>query len=179
MYMTGWSKTNLIGWLHRESQAKSREGIMRLLGAICSSLVALVLVMGSVTSADASERYGKQKVVYHVNYAGGEDDKAYLGAMRNIQNHIHAVGAENMDLKVVLHGNGIGLLQSAMVVGNVQTNVASLRSQNVGFQVCANTLKGKKITLDQLYEVFDEDVVPSGVAELARLQQMGYVYIKP
>lgn len=152
---------------------------MRLLGAICSSLVALVLVMGTMTSANASERYGKQKVVYHVNYTGGENDKAYLGAMRNIQNHINAVGAENMDLKVVLHGNGVGLLKSATATGKVQTAVANLRSQNVGFQVCNNTLVGRKITLDQLYEVFDEDVVPSGVAELARLQQMGYVYIKP
>jgi len=152
---------------------------MRLLGAICSSLVALVLVMGTMTGANASERYGKQKVVYHVNYTGGENDKAYLGAMRNIQNHINAVGAENIDLKVVLHGNGVGLLKSAKATGKVQTAVANLRSQNVGFQVCNNTLVGRKITLDQLYEVFDEDVVPSGVAELARLQQMGYVYIKP
>jgi len=152
---------------------------MRLLGAICSSLVALVLVMGTMTGANASERYGKQKVVYHVNYTGGENDKAYLGAMRNIQNHINAVGAENIDLKVVLHGNGVGLLKSAKATGKVQTAVANLRSQNVGFEVCNNTLVGRKITLDQLYEVFDEDVVPSGVAELARLQQMGYVYIKP
>ena len=152
---------------------------MRLLGAICSSLVALVLVMGTVTSADATERYGKQKVVYHVNSMGGENDKAYLGAMRNIQNHINAVGAENLDLKVILHGNGVGLLKTAKTAGKVQTAVANLRSQNVGFEVCNNTLKGRKITLDQLYEVFDEDIVPSGVAELARLQQMGYVYVKP
>ncbi|HEY9080927.1 DsrE family protein [Magnetovibrio sp.] len=152
---------------------------MRLLGFICSSIVAVALLVGNVTNADASERYGKQKVVYHINTPGGEGDKVYLGAMRNIQNHINAVGAENLDLKVVIHGNGIGLLQSAKAAGNVQTAVANLRSQSVGFEVCANTLKGKNIALDQLYEVFNEDVVPSGVAELARLQQMGYTYIKP
>ena len=45
--------------------------------------------------------YGKQKVVYHVNY---DDPKKQKGAMRNIQNHINAVGAENMDLRVVMHG---------------------------------------------------------------------------
>ena len=152
---------------------------MRILGLICSSIVALMLIVGNVATADANERYGKQKVVYHVNYPGGEGDKAYLGAMRNIQNHINAVGAENMDLKVVIHGNGIGLLQHAKDAGKVQTAVANLRSQSTSFQVCANTLKGKNISLDQLYEVFDEDVVPSGVAELSRLQQMGYTYIKP
>src|SRR5690606_25978207 len=51
--------------------------------------------------------YGKQKVVYHINY---DDPKAQRGALTNIQSHIAAVGAENMDLKVVLHGNGLALL---------------------------------------------------------------------
>jgi len=156
---------------------------MRLFGAISSAVVALMLVFGNVATADAAssaaERYGKQKVVYHINYPGGEADKKYLGAMRNIQNHINAVGKENVDLKVVIHGNGIFLLKSAKDAGKVQTAVANLRSQSVGFSVCANTLKGKKIGLDDLYEVFDEDVVPSGVAELTYLQQKGYTYIKP
>jgi hypothetical protein len=58
-------------------------------------------------SAVFAESYGKQKVVYHINY---DDPKAQAGAMRNIQNHINAVGAENLDLKVVLHGKGLSLL---------------------------------------------------------------------
>jgi intracellular sulfur oxidation DsrE/DsrF family protein len=80
---------------------------------------------------------------------------------------------------VLIHGNGIFLLKSAKETGPLQTAVANLKSQNVKFQVCANTLKGKKISTDQLYEVFDEDIVPSGVAELAHLQALGYTYIKP
>ena len=133
----------------------------------------------SAGKAIPGSRYAHQKVVYHVNYPGGEDDKKYIGAMRNIQNHINAVGAKNLDLKVVIHGNGINLLKNAKAAGNLQTRVASLKSQNVAFNVCANTLKGKKIGMDQLYEVFDNDIVPSGVAELAHLQARGYTYIKP
>jgi len=148
----------------------------RFMTVLAAALLAFTAFAGS---ADANERYGKQKVVYHINYPGDEGDKAYLGALKNIQNHINAVGAENLDLKVVIHGNGINLLTAAKTPGKVQTAVANLKSQNIGFDVCANTLKGKKITLDQLYEVFEEDVVPSGVAELARLQSMGYTYIKP
>ncbi|MBL6933423.1 MAG: DsrE family protein [Rhodospirillales bacterium] len=140
---------------------------------------AIMAVSAFSISASAEERYGKQKVVYHINYPGGEEDKAYMGAMRNIQNHINAVGAKNLDLKVVIHGNGISLLKSAKDAGALQTSVANLKSQNVSFQVCANTLKGKKLSPDQLYEVFDEDIVPSGVAELAHLQAKGYTYIKP
>lgn len=152
---------------------------MRSLGVLFASLAAFVMLMGSAPDASANERYMKQKVVYHINYNGDEGDKAYIGAMKNIQNHINAVGAEKMDLKVVLHGNGVNLLKSAKAPGNVQTAVANLKSQNVAFNVCANTLKGRNIPQDSLYEVFNEDIVPSGVAELAHLQQQGYVYIKP
>jgi len=142
------------------------------------SLLAFVFIV-SAPSVDAGARYSKQKVVYHINYVGGKDDKKYKGALRNIQNHINAVGAKKLDLKVVLHGNGVSLLKSAKGVGKLQTAVASLKSQSVKFQVCANTLKGRKIPMDSLYEVFDEDIVPSGVAELAHLQALGYTYIKP
>ena len=143
-------------------------------------VLACAMLFAVTVGADADERYGKQKVVYHINYEGGDKDKKYRGAMRNIQNHINAVGAENMEIKVVLHGNGLGLLMSAKETGKLQTSVAGLKSQNVEFQVCNNTLKGRKISYENdLFDVFEEDIVPSGVAELSRLQQMGYTYIKP
>ncbi|MDH3335479.1 MAG: DsrE family protein [Rhodospirillaceae bacterium] len=155
---------------------------MKLMNVFIAGIAALAMIVINVSDAHAGHNgsgYGKQKVVYHINYPGGDGDKAYLGALKNIQNHINAVGAKNLDLKVVIHGNGIFLLKSAKDAGKLQTAVGNLKSQNVAFNVCANTLKGKKITIDQLYEVFDEDVVPSGVAELAHLQADGYAYIKP
>ena len=144
---------------------------------------ALLIAAFSLVSPSFSQddtRYGKQKVVYHINYPGGPESKKYKGAMRNIQNHINAVGAENMDIKVVVHGNGLGLLMTAKENEALQTTVASLKGQNVNFHVCNNTLKGRKISYsDDLYDTWEQDIVPSGVAELSRLQQMGYTYIKP
>ncbi|MEM8646459.1 MAG: DsrE family protein [Pseudomonadota bacterium] len=138
------------------------------------------VLFSQVSDLAAGERYGKQKVVYHINYDGGPDDKKYRGAMRNIQNHINAVGAENMEIKVVLHGNGLGLLMTAKENQKVQSAVTSLKTQNVEFQVCNNTLKGRKISYENdLFEVFEDDIIPSGVAELSHLQQQGYTYIKP
>jgi hypothetical protein len=70
----------------------------------------VLLLIGVVivnTGVLAGERYGKQKVVYHINYDG---PKLQKGAMRNIQNHINAVGVENIEVQVVLHGNGLALL---------------------------------------------------------------------
>ncbi len=150
---------------------------MKVFTGMIAALMALAFV---AADASAGERYGEQKVVYHINYVGGDADKKYVGALRNIQNHINAVGAENMDIKVVLHGNGLGLLKSAMTNDKLQGAVASLKSQDVAFNVCANTLKGRKISYENdLFDVFEDDIVPSGVAELSHLQQQGYTYIKP
>lgn len=134
----------------------------------------------STPEANAADGYGKQKVVYHINYVGGDKDKKYRGALRNIQNHINAVGADNLELKVVLHGNGVGLLASAKDNQKLQGDVTNLKTQNVSFHVCNNTLRGRKISYENdLFEVFEDDIVPSGVAELSHLQQQGYTYIKP
>ena len=151
---------------------------MQILKTLFAALAVALFAQGA--QAQDTERYGKQKVVYHINYNGGEESKAYKGAMRNIQNHINAVGAENIEVKVVMHGNGLGLVQNAKEDKSLQTTIASLKGQNVGFQVCNNTLTGRNISWqDDLYDVWEEDIVPSGVAELSRLQQMGYTYIKP
>ena len=150
-------------------------------------LVSLCLLM--TTAATANERYGKQKVVYHINY---DNPKQQTGALRNVQNHINAVGAESMDIKIVLHGNGLALLlepdslkkltkfKHANADENMTAKIDSLKDQGVDFNVCANTVRGRKVDLEtDLYNVDKQDVVPSGVAEVARLQAMGYSYIKP
>ncbi len=125
----------------------------------------------------ADPGYGTQKVVYHINY---DDPKHQVAAMRNIQNHINAVGAENLDLVVVMHGKGVALLKKANDDMNFQSKVVNLKDQDVKFQVCNNTLRGKKIDYEtDLFDVNETDIIPSGVAELARLQQKGYTYIKP
>ena len=69
---------------------------MKFLTSITAAVLAMGVLLAGATNATASERYGKQKVVYHINYPGGEADKKYRGALRNIQNHINAVGAENI-----------------------------------------------------------------------------------
>ena len=149
--------------------------------------VAPLLFAGSAV-ADSSG-YEKQKVVYHINY---DNPKAQTGALRNIQNHINAVGAENLDLKVVLHGNGLALLlepsslekltkfKHANATEQMTARIAALKDQGVAFNVCANTVNGRKVEITtDLYDVSEGDIVPSGVAEVAKLQALGYSYIKP
>lgn len=157
---------------------------------ITTLLATLLLAVGLSTQAlAAADAYDRQKVVYHINY---DDPKKQSGALRNIQNHINAVGAENLDLKVVLHGNGLALLlepealprlpkfKHANATEQMTARIDNLRNQGVSFNVCANTVKGRNVNMDtDLYHVEASDIVPSGVAELAKLQGQGYVYIKP
>ena len=152
---------------------------LKIIGLAMAALAALSL--GAFAGS-----YGKQKVVYHINY---DNPKAQAGALRNIQNHINAVGKENLDLKVVLHGKGLTLLldptsKTKFPKGNasdtITAKITGLKDQGVGFHVCSNTLRGKKVDYENdLYDVSKKDIVPSGVAELAKLQAEGYTYIKP
>ena len=145
-------------------------------------LAAVLLAFSSLTVAAE-----KQKVVYHIN---GDDPKQQMSALGNIRNHINASGAENLDIKVVMHGDGLSLLlfpdqisktkmKAANATEAMQVKVAGLKEQGVTFQVCNNTLKGREIPLDALYDAKEADIVPSGVAQLAILQAQGYAYIKP
>lgn len=136
-----------------------------------------LLAIGAAGCTTTSDGYGKQKVVYHIN---SDDPKVLKAAVGNIQNHINAVGKENLDLKVVMHGNGLALLQVAKEDQDMKSKVDNLKLQGIGFQVCANTLKGKKLNYKtDLYDVSEKDIVPSGVAEIAHLEKQGYTYLKP
>jgi len=142
-------------------------------------LIALLAALALAGGLAAAEGYGQQKVVYHIN-TDGQSGTSYRAAMNNVQNHINAVGAENLDLKVVLHGDGLGLLMAANTDDGLQTVVGGLKAQGVTFQVCNNTLRGREISYENdLYDVWEEDIIESGVAELAHLQTQGFTYIKP
>lgn len=154
----------------------------RWLALVSGGLVMVLAFTATATMGIAGDngRYEKQKVVYHINGSGGEGDKAYLQALNNIQNHINAVGAEKLQLKVVLHGDGVNVLRHAVSNMRLQGQVVNLKNQKVSFAICNNTLVQRKIDPEtELFEVFDEDIVPSGVAELSHLQQQGYTYVKP
>ncbi len=116
----------------------------------------------------------QEKVVYHVNDA----TRARM-AMRNVQNHITA--DPDAKIIVVTHGAGIDFLLNGAKDDKGQTyeaQVAGLKERGVGFRVCRNTLRGRNLDDDAV--LFDAEVVPSGVAEIGRLQaREGFVYLKP
>ena len=148
---------------------------------IFAALFAAVLMTvgwsaGDVNAAPAGY-YQDQKVIYH-NDGGGPDNAAYFKRMLNsIKNHIEAVGKDHIEIRVVDHSAGVDLFQIAQTDKLLAGQIDYLRAQGVRFLICANTLKERQIDWHTLYGIKEDDIVPSGAAELARLQGMGFVYI--
>ena len=152
--------------------------------SMTKALVLASAVIGLTVSAaqagTAKNGYDKQKVVYHVN-----DIHKATGALRNAKNHLNAVGDKNVDMIVVTHSSGAFLLVEGSMgkknkkgkVYNFTDTVASLANRGVKFQICANTIRGKKINKNKINE--NAEIIPSGVAQVAHLQQRGYKYVKP
>jgi intracellular sulfur oxidation DsrE/DsrF family protein len=115
------------------------------------------------------------KVVYHMN----EGVERAPQAIRNIRNHLNA--DPKVKIVVVSHAAGIDfMLRDAKDAnGNpFEVAVQDLASKGVEFRVCEYTLKSRNIDPKRVLE--EAKLVPSGVAEVARLQfQEGYAYLKP
>jgi intracellular sulfur oxidation DsrE/DsrF family protein len=131
-------------------------------------LAALLLATAPMAASAAEE-----KVVYHVN-----DSANARAAMNNVNNHLNA--APGAKIVVVTHGKGIDFLLNDAKddKGEFAPVVADLKGKGVDFRVCNNTLKSRK--LDASAVIQEANIVPSGVAEIGKLQaQEGYVYLKP
>lgn len=115
------------------------------------------------------------RTVYHVN--GGVESAAAI--LNNIRNHLNA--DPKARIVVVTHGPGIDfLLQDAKDSRGREFSspVSDLAGRGVDFRVCNNTLETRSIPASKL--LFEAKIVPSGVAEVARLQAAeGFVYLKP
>ena len=115
------------------------------------------------------------KVIYHVSEGG---DQA-TNALRNIRNHLSA--DPTAKISVVTHANGIDFLLDGAKDKNGNdyvSNVQELVKRGVDFRVCRITLERRMIDPKRVIE--EARLVPSGVAEVARLQaREGYVYLKP
>lgn len=115
------------------------------------------------------------KVVYHMSEGIPQASRA----MANIRNHLAA--DPTAKIVVVTHGLGIDFLLEGATNQMEQPfagAIGDLASKGVEFRVCNNTLQARKIDPNRL--VMEAKIVPSGVAETARLQaKEGFVYLRP
>lgn len=153
-----------------------RTGICPMRGPMLATLMAPQA--HAQTAAPDANYYTFQKVVYQ-NDGGMPDNKAYFHRLlHHIAAHIKATSGE-VEIRVVNFAGGVQMLLMARDDAELAAQIDDLRVRGVRFLICHNTIEGMKLTAADLYHVPDSDVVPSGVAEIARLQGMGFVYIHP
>jgi intracellular sulfur oxidation DsrE/DsrF family protein len=143
-----------------------------------SNLISKVLVASALAFTFAlpvAAADGPVKVVYHVN----ENNAQALNALRNIGNHLTA--DPTAKIVVVTHSGGIQFLLDGATDANgapFEAAVQGLKAKGVEFRVCRFTLERNKI--DPKRVIPEATLVPSGVAEVAKLQfQEGYAYLRP
>lgn len=117
---------------------------------------------------------GPDKVVYHIN------DSAVAGdVMRNVGNHLDV--DPSAKIVIVGHAKGVDYLMDDAKDKNgnpYNITVEKLAAKGVTFDVCEKTLKARNLKKEQF--IPEAKFVPSGVAEIAKLQaREGYVYLKP
>jgi hypothetical protein len=144
-------------------------------------LVGVGVLASACVSVDASRApaagaaEGPVKTVYHLT-AGLDEAQRAVGNVRN-----HLAADPTAKIVVVTNGSGIEfLLQDAKDRnGNpFEASVQELKARGVDFRVCNNTLVTRKI--DKSKVIAEASIVPSGVAEAARLQaREGFVYLRP
>ena len=131
----------------------------------------LVFLVAFATSAC----WAQVKVVYHLS----EGIPQAARSMANIRNHL--VADPTAKIVVVTHGPGIDFLLDGAKNPKGQPfsgDIGELAGRGVEFRVCNNTLISRDIPKDKV--AMEAQIVPSGVAEVARLQaKEGFVYLHP
>ncbi len=134
---------------------------------------------GAANAAVTSDDYYQFQQVVYQNSGGLPDDRAYfLRVLRNIGAHITATEG-NVEIRLVSFSGGVKLFQQAKSDPELAKAIDAVREKNVRLLVCRNTMRAMNLTIDDVHGVTEADIVPSGVAELARLQGLGFAYIHP
>ncbi len=142
---------------------------------IVVTVLSIAIAGCAATGGSAKSSVAEDKVVYHVNDTGAQA----ANALRNIGNHLEV--NPKAKIVVVTHAQGVDFLFDGAKDRNgnpYNIAVEELKGRGVQFDVCEITLRNRKMTRGKF--IPEATFVPSGVAEITRLQQReGYAYLRP
>lgn len=95
--------------------------------------------------------------------------KSKLQSILNMYNIIKTLDGSISELKFVVYGKGITLLQNPNE--DLKKLIDQLRTFGAQFLVCNITISSNQIDYHSLYKVKESDIVPSGTVEVIYLQQ--------
>ena len=140
------------------------------------AVLAMAALVGFTAPSFAQgDKGGPVKVVYHLS----DGNAQATNAIRNIRNHLTA--DPSAKIVVVTHAGGVQFLLDGALDGNgapFDAAVQELKAKGVDFRVCRFTLERNKIDPGKV--IPEATLVPSGVAEVSRLQfKEGFAYLRP
>lgn len=112
----------------------------------------------------------KHKVVFHV--ADGDPAKWTI-VLNNVANVRKDLGAANVEIEVVAIHTGLGILKFDSPESG---RIAEAIKGGVVFVACENSMKGQKVTRDDLLAGIG--YTPAGIVELMLRQREGYAYVR-
>lgn len=144
--------------------------------AVVAILLLTLLPSHQANSAGTGEVGGTNRAHRVVMHMNSSDERIQHKALNNIRNLYQEVGRERLQVELVAHGDGIGLLTKSTT--DFREELARLKADfGVQYTACSNTMKAAKLTRDDLIEEVG-DTVPAMVRLMER-QEQGWAYIKP
>lgn len=144
-----------------------------------ATLLPLLAIPAMAAGDGPAGHHSDQKAVYRND--GGRPDNAtdFKHILGNPKNHVVSVGKDHIEVRVVDFGDGVDLFHMAVKDTMLAQRIDDLEAEGVRVLICRSTLPQRKIDWHELHGVTEADIVPSGVAEIVRLQVMGFSYVHP
>jgi intracellular sulfur oxidation DsrE/DsrF family protein len=139
--------------------------------SLISVFTVAALAAAMPAMAQTAVKSGKIPAVFQIS---DNDPQKWNLTLNNAHNVQMDLGAEAVELEIVVYGPGISMLKGDSPVA---TRVAAALKSGVKVVACENTMKAQKLTYaDMLPNI---GYVPAGVVELINKQREGYAYIRP
>jgi hypothetical protein len=137
------------------------------------------MLLAAAMLGGAAQAQEKPKAPVRAVYHFSEGQAQASRGLEYVRNHLEA--DPNAQIVVVAHALGVDFLMKGAKTakGNdFKDAIEDLDLQGVKFRVCEITLRERGLRREQFLP--QVEFVPSGVAEIARLQSReGYAYLKP
>lgn len=147
-------------------------------------LLAAIVVATPIAAARAQDKpTASSEMVHKVAIQVSANDPALmtlaLNNAQNILNHYKKL-KRKVDIQVVAFGPGLHLFRDDTSPVKARLSTMALENPNLTLSACGNThANHMKVEKKEIKLVSEAKVVPSGVVELAELQERGYAYIRP
>src|SRR5437588_7267246 len=139
----------------------NRRSILALLGLGAAAAPVL---------AQQKKPAAKHRVVFQVS---DNDPARWNLALNNARNVQADLGAQNVQIEIVVYGPGLNMLKAESTVAG---GLAAALDTNVALIACENTMENNKVVRDEMYGGIS--YVQAGVTHIMKRQQERWAYIR-